>query len=232
MKFASGRNYSCISFRQSSNVTIEYNNKILQFSKGTVSYFPKMIDYKRIAGNDELIAIDLEVYNYNSSEIEFFETKNFDEMNELFNNIYEVWNCPSKNKYYKAKALIYEMLSRAVDECMDYKKSYPVYLEDAIEYMHANFFDSTLSITKIAKRVSTNEVYLRNSFREHLNISPKQYLQNLRIQRAKAMLESGYFSVAEVAYNSGFEDEKYFSTIFKKSTGYTPSEYKKQKIIL
>lgn len=231
MKFATGRNYSCISFRQNSNVTIEYNNKALQLSDGTVSYFPKLVDYKRTAQNDELIAIDLEVYNYNSNEIEFFKTKNFCEMNELFNNIYEVWNSPSKNKYYKTMALIYELLSMTVEECVESRKSHPEYLDDAIDYMHTNFYDSKLSITKIAKHVSTNEVYLRNSFREYLNISPKQYLQNLRIQRAKAMLESGYFSVTEVAYNSGFEDEKYFSTIFKKSTGYKPSEYKKQKDI-
>lgn len=226
--FASGRNYSCISFRQNSNVTIEYDNKSIQMSNGTVAYFPRLVDYKRIAENDELIAIDLEVYNYNSDVIELFETKNYEVINGLFNNIYETWNSPLANKYYKTMALIYELLSLAYEECMMYKNAPPVYLNMAIEYMHSNYSDSTLSITRIAKKASTNEVYLRNAFREYFNISPKQYLQNLRIRRAKAMLESGYFSVTEAAHESGFEDEKYFSTLFKKSTGHKPTYYKKR----
>lgn len=225
--FASGRNYSCISFRRNSNVTIEYGNKSIQMSNGTIAYFPKLVDYRRIAENDELIAIDLEIYNYNSKIIEFFQTENYEAMNRLFNAIYQAWNSPSANKYYKTMALMYELLSLACEECMTYKKTPPLYLNMAIEYIHSHYSDPTLSIMQIAKKVSTNEVYLRNAFREYFNISPKQYLQNLRIRRAKAMLESGYFSVTETAHESGFEDEKYFSTLFKKSTGHKPSYYKK-----
>jgi len=47
----------------------------------------------------------------------------------------------------------------------------------------------------------------------------------MRIEKAKELLSTGYFSVKEVSQKSGFDNVKYFSTVFKKEVGCSPSEY-------
>ena len=53
---------------------------------------------------------------------------------------------------------------------------------------------------------------------------PLQYIPSLRLKRAEELLRSGYYTVAEAAYATGFSDPKYFSRFFKKEKGIAPSE--------
>ena len=48
----------------------------------------------------------------------------------------------------------------------------------------------------------------------------------MRIKKAKDLLQTGYFTIKETALKSGFDNVKYFSTLFKKEVGCSPSEYK------
>ena len=70
-----------------------------------------------------------------------------------------------------------------------------------------------------------SEVYFRKLFKEEYGISPQKYIINLRMQYAKGLISTGYYSLNEVAYMSGYTDYKYFSVEFKKSMGVSPSEY-------
>lgn len=53
------------------------------------------------------------------------------------------------------------------------------------------------------------------------------YLNQIRVEHACAYLKQKYFKTYEIAYKVGFQDEKYFTRVFKKVMGMTPSEYKK-----
>lgn len=68
-------------------------------------------------------------------------------------------------------------------------------------------------------------MYFRKLFREAYGISPLKFINQLRIKRAKKLLKTGYYRVGESATLSGFDDMKYFSTVFKKSVGLAPTEY-------
>lgn len=66
-------------------------------------------------------------------------------------------------------------------------------------------------------------------FKRDWGITPYQYLLDKRIQLAKLLLSNSVKSVKEVAYELGFVDEFYFSDIFKKKTGLSPTMFRKQK---
>lgn len=70
-------------------------------------------------------------------------------------------------------------------------------------------------------------MYFRKLYKDLYGISPIRAIMNLRIDKAKALLDSGYFSVKKIAGKCGFENEKYFSTLFKRETGFTPAQYRK-----
>jgi AraC-like DNA-binding protein len=61
-------------------------------------------------------------------------------------------------------------------------------------------------------------------------MSPKQYLDDVRIEHAKVLLESAYYTQAEIAARCGFDDVKYFRTAFKHHTGKTPGAYMKEHL--
>ena len=69
--------------------------------------------------------------------------------------------------------------------------------------------------------------YLYTLFKREYGVSPKEYLMTLRIQKAKLLFsdQSQPLSVSEVAYAVGFNDPLYFSRVFRKITGTSPSNY-------
>ncbi len=103
------------------------------------------------------------------------------------------------------------------------------YISEAKKYMQINFHRN-LSITEVAKFLSISDRYLYNLFVKHDRISPKEYLNNLKIKHAELMLKNSSCSVSEVAVSVGFSDVLTFSRFFSKKTGMSPTEYRKINI--
>ncbi|PKM62857.1 MAG: AraC family transcriptional regulator, partial [Firmicutes bacterium HGW-Firmicutes-21] len=65
----------------------------------------------------------------------------------------------------------------------------------------------------------------RRLFERVYEMPPVKYIKMLRMENAKRLLETGFYSVNEVAFRSGFASASYFSTEFKRDSGVTPREY-------
>ena len=100
------------------------------------------------------------------------------------------------------------------------------YVEEAKKFMNINFYRN-ISITEVADAIRINDRYLYNLFIKYENISPKKYLRDIRLNRAKYMLENTNFSITEIAVSTGFQDVLYFSRFFSKSIGISPTLYRK-----
>ena len=66
-------------------------------------------------------------------------------------------------------------------------------------------------------------------FKDGLGVSPHEYLMRIRIEKAEQLLSNSDFSIAEVAEQTGFSGQNYFSRAFKRHTGKTPREFADQK---
>ena len=100
-------------------------------------------------------------------------------------------------------------------------------LINAINYIHVNY-QKDLTVAKIAEELYISETYLSRIFKRSLNVSAFQYLINYRIERAKFLLEKTDYTVYMIAERCGFHDAHHFAKIFKKQTGLTPTEFRKQ----
>lgn len=98
-------------------------------------------------------------------------------------------------------------------------------LEPAMAYLHAHFTDPDLSVLTLCSVAHLSDTWFRRLFFQYHGVKPVAYINRLRINYAKELLESEYYKVEQVALMAGFEDAKYFSTVFKKYTGRTPSDY-------
>lgn len=86
-------------------------------------------------------------------------------------------------------------------------------------------FERKISSADIAAAVGLSESHLRTVFKAAFGISPMNYLNTVRVEQAKRMLDSGIFSLSEIAAACGFANVYYFSTVFKSLTGTPPGKY-------
>lgn len=103
----------------------------------------------------------------------------------------------------------------------------PQYAQKAREILDTRF-DENIMIGDLAKSLFISPDYLRQLFRESFDASPMQYLIRRRIEQACHLLWEGDMPISVVAQKSGIPNEYYFSRLFRKITGLTPSAYRKQ----
>ncbi|MCL2361931.1 MAG: AraC family transcriptional regulator [Defluviitaleaceae bacterium] len=91
-----------------------------------------------------------------------------------------------------------------------------------IRFITDNYAEA-ISITDAAKTVHLTPNYLGILFKQETNVTFRDYLNNIRLNQAEDMLRAGEGSITEVAHKCGFKDVFYFSRLFKKYKGATPS---------
>ncbi len=100
-------------------------------------------------------------------------------------------------------------------------------ITEVVQFIKNNY-KQEISLQQAAGLVKMSSAYLSNLFKKEMGISFVEYINQVRIDRAKDLLVRTYLKTYEVALSVGFTDESYFSRIFKKLTGLRPYEYKKQ----
>jgi AraC-like DNA-binding protein len=97
-----------------------------------------------------------------------------------------------------------------------------------VEISEEQFSDPALSVNTLAQMLGYNAKYISHIFKEKMGMGYSEYLRSLRIKYAVSLFDHGIESVKNVALLSGFTDPLYFSTVFKKTLGISPTEYKKK----
>lgn len=101
----------------------------------------------------------------------------------------------------------------------------------AIKYIEKNYQEPKLSNKLLAEKSNISEVYFRKVFTEVYKTTPKQFIVDVRIDKAKQLLSDGFLKVGAVAEQCGFSNQYHFCRLFKEKTGLTPTEYMKQNRI-
>ena len=101
----------------------------------------------------------------------------------------------------------------------------------AIRYIESNYQNPKLSNAELAEKCNISEVYFRKIFTENYKTTPKQFIMDIRINKAKQFLSDGLIKVGAVAEQCGFSNQYHFCRLFKEKTGITPTEYMKQNRI-
>ena len=103
------------------------------------------------------------------------------------------------------------------------------FLEKTIKIIEANFEDELFNGNKLAEEVNMSISQLSRKLNALIDQPAGQLIRSLRLQRAADLLKNNAGSIAEICYKTGFNDQAYFSRVFKKQFGCSPSEYKKDK---
>lgn len=101
-------------------------------------------------------------------------------------------------------------------------------LREAVIYMNTNYA-SDISISDYVKSKNYSLCWFARMFKQKYEVSPRKYLTNLRIMKAKELLLTTGYSIHEIARMTGHENQLYFSRVFRATVGCTPSEYRKRQ---
>lgn len=100
-------------------------------------------------------------------------------------------------------------------------------IESVMEYINLNYA-LPITLEEVAKRANLSPTYLSKKFRRITGVTFKEYLNYIRIRKASQALLTTDDSITQIAADCGFNGSNYFKDIFRKTTGYSPREFRKQ----
>lgn len=100
-----------------------------------------------------------------------------------------------------------------------------VFMKRVMEIMHNQMDNSKLTIDEFAQELGMGRTVFYQKLKSIVGLSPIDFVREMRIKRAKQLMETGEYNVSTIAYMTGFNDPKYFSKCFKKKYGVSPSEF-------
>jgi len=110
----------------------------------------------------------------------------------------------------------------AQDSKSDYKSNIALVIKKHID---DNFSDPFLSLNSISTELSYNSKYLSTAFKKAFSMGINEYINTLRFQHARTLMQQGFTSISDISFQCGFKDAQYFSKVFKRKSGLSPKEY-------
>lgn len=112
----------------------------------------------------------------------------------------------------------------------EHRTSINTHIQEEMEYARRYFnehYNEQISIEDYAQSRNMSVSWFQRSFKQIVNYSPMQYILTIRMNNAASLLESTDYSMAEISAIVGYDNPLYFSRLFKKQKGVSPSEYRK-----
>lgn len=223
-----GREFNSITYRKEGTVKLDFDGKILVSHKGSITFTPKNTDYTtEIISDTHMIAIHFD-YPLKSEFAEPFVYENSNHIIcNLFDEIYEKYSAEDADNY-ECYSVFYKILSELKRQfTMSHGQKISSSVIRAKEMIENNFRDSDFNIDRIVSTLAISASYLRREFKAAYGVAPIEYLKNIRLRNAISLLSADYYTVEELAEKCGYSGASYFIQAFKKSTGYSPIEYKR-----
>ncbi len=209
------------------------DGSILTVKKGDILYASRETGYKLTVTDPDysIIYVDFIFDGISPRQNKVFSPKNSEYAENTFRKLLKCYNSPSASSFQDCMALLYDIygIVRITANTQYTSPGTRSKINEAKEYIDANFKDLSLSVFSIAEKQDMSEVYFRKLFKAQFDISPSQYIISVRLKKAKELMRSPLLSLEECALQSGFSSLQYFCRVFKKATGTTPGSYRNKK---
>ena len=213
------RPYAALSFKTSGKAVFDIDGKRIVNEPGDMIYIPADMPYRVDYLSTQSIVVHLIDCNY--AEAEKISTLQGSVIGDRFRKMLNSWR--EDHSVNRAKSRLYDLFARLERETAE--EGLDAELFRSIKYIDEHYTEPTLRIERICEEMHVSHSSLQRRFKQYFAMTPKQYIVKLRINKAVDMLSEGNFSIKEVAYACGFDDEKYFSRVFRETFGYPPARF-------
>lgn len=219
------RPFSALTLRLKTPGKYYCKNKVISFEPVSICIIPEGVSYERSNFEEEILVIHFNMLNFVMDEIRVFKVTDSEKYKALFLKALKLKYENEVGSNYRITSVVYEILSELSRDVGLGGNDKDNRIIESAEYMRQNFWDPELSIEKLAQKACVCSAYFRREFKRLFGTSPKNYLDTLRIQYARSLLETDYFSQKEIAARCGYSDVAYFRTAFKRKVGKGIREY-------
>ena len=147
-----------------------------------------------------------------------------------FEFLFNIEDCGSDSTFAQCRAggKLIVLLSYYVEHfpCKDSENASYAIL--ARKYIEKNYRNPEFNVQSVASHIKIDRTYLYRLFKAETGMSVIDYINNCRISKAEILLIDESISIKDVAYSVGFTDQMYFSKVFKKLRGQTPTEFRRK----
>jgi len=211
---------------------VSVQGEVFEVSTGDIIFCPKHLTHTGPGGDCGLIYIVADItIPENLCQHFIIKDDGRQTIGNLFNTIYDVFKRPDSGiSYEKIESSLCELI---FDLAFSIKRrsQQDSEVNALCNVIECGFSDSNFNLGNEMKNISCSVTYLRRKFNQNMGISPIKYLNQIRINHAKKLIAKrveNRMPISEIAFLCGFNDERYFSRLFKQHCNMTPIEYFKQ----
>ena len=225
-----GRYSHALVFFLEGNVDYLYDGKIYSASAGSVLFLPKGREYI-IKRNSAAVCLYVDFLTANEEELSPFAKNypNSSQFRDVFSSLRMVYK--QKRVGYEAEmmSLIYKLVSmiQTADMAAYFPDAKYQKIALAVDFINQNYCSGTIKVSKLAEISGVSVRYFNELFSAFFGVAPKVYIIRMQLETARNLLLSTSDSINDVSDACGFSDVYYFSKIFKKEVGETPSSFRK-----
>ena len=161
-----------------------------------------------------------------------FYSRTLPEYKMLFRKIIrELQQCKYGYEDYIASMFntILLLVSRQQQEGENVEINIPEEIEAAVAYFNENY-NTKISVEDYAESLHISTNWFIRNFKQYMKISPAQYILSLRMVNAQSLSENTDYKIGEIAEIVGYDNQLYFSRVFRKEYGVSPVQYRKKMV--
>lgn len=227
------RYYDAVSFFVDGEIEYTFPRGKLTAKKGDILFLPGNLPYSGVRHTDEVAFIVLDFKCSRDDEFEEFgspliiKNQKYETLLPSFENALDIWEKQSAQSSVLIKSFLYSIIAHAFEEGKNGGSSF----DEILSYVAANATDPSLSVLMLCEKFFISESQLRRNFHKNTGLSPIDYIQTLRINKAKNELSNTEKEIKQIASECGFASPYYFSRCFSKYVGMSPSKYRTLTLI-
>lgn len=206
----------------------DFNDEHIPFTESLIVCIPPQIMHEKTSlnGYRDLWVQFSDFPELDSTKPTILTDDSEHNISSLINILYSIQYQKSSNRVAATESLL-DSIKQLILSRLE-RKEIDSRIDEITQYIVHHFQDPDFNLDKCLSVNGYCSDYMRRLFYAQIGQTPHEYLNNLRIKAAKKLLSSrnrSNYSISEISAMVGFSDPCYFSRVFKKVTGYSPSKY-------
>jgi len=148
-------------------------------------------------------------------------------VSQLFKQIYHNYQASNDLCVFRNHQLLYELMGEIFKTIAEKKQDFKINpkIVQVAQKIYSSFSES-LDINQLIEQTGLSRTYFYKCFKQYTGSTPLDLIISLRLEKAKELLRLTNSPIADLAMLCGYDDPVYFAYLFKRQTGYTPTQYR------
>lgn len=216
------RPYSALAFRIAGSARIQSGGGEYSIQTNDVLYLPQRVGYTAEYTDTQMLVIHFETVR-DDRQIQVYSFQNGEELYKRFLKARSLWEQKEPGYEVYTLAQLYTVLGMLLER--ETKTNLPAHFLKVVSLINARYKENGVRVNELCAQAGISPTVFRQLFRNHYQKTPVAYITDLRLDNARSLIAGG-LSIENAAYESGFNDPKYFARVVKKRFGCTPRDLK------